>query len=174
MAKTTAHNDIILMRRERVAALLARGLTQREIQQALADVSKPGQYLINPDTGNPFDIAQINRDIQVLRQQARNAASKSVDEHRARQFAELQEVKRAAWAARDPKAALQAIGLEMKLLGTTQATEINITLNVSIELVNKTVKALSDAGYDPALVFNDLIAEAARERANTDSASSTG
>lgn len=52
-------------------------------------------------------------------------------------------------------------------------TFIKLEGNITVDLVNQTVKALSEAGYDPAVVFNDLIAEAARERANTDSASST-
>lgn len=154
-----ANNDIATLRRERVTSLRARGMTLREITAALADVNKGG--MVNPETGLPFDLATISRDIKHVREQSKRAAAQTVDNHRARQYAELQEIKRAAWAAKDGKLALRALESEMKLLGTLQET---ITLNVNVELVQRVVTALESAGIDATDFFNKAIARAEAKR----------
>lgn len=155
-----ATNDIAILRRERVAALRARGLTQREIQAALAaPADKNG--MVNPETGKPFDLATINRDLKHLRQQAQRAASQTTDVHRARQYAELQELKRAAWSQKDPRLALRALETEMKLLGTAQET---INLNVNIELVTRFVQSLELAGINATEFFMKAVERAEQKR----------
>lgn len=156
MAKLSPQNDVATIRRERVAALRARGLTLREIQAALADPRNGAFYMVNPSTGAPYDLATISRDMSAVRAASKKAAGKAVDDHRARQFAELQEIKRAAWAAKDSKAALAALGLEMKLLGTAQET---ITLNINIELINRVIVAADKAGLKASDLFENLIQE---------------
>jgi phage terminase small subunit len=59
----------------------------------------------------------------------------------------------------DPQAALSKLAQFYGLLND------GVTINVNIELVTKTVKALEDAGLDPSDVFNDLISEAASLKA---------
>lgn len=45
----------------------------------------------------------------------------------------------------------------------------DVNINVNIQLIEQTVKALTDAGLDPAIVFQDLINEVARVRQQSDS-----
>ena len=124
--------DVIAARRERVATLRARGLTLREIQATLGAETilvngerKPNpNKLLNPETGEAYDLATIFRDVEFLTDQWRKSAAASTDDHRARQFGELQEIKRAAWAARNPHLALMALEKEMKLLGTPMPEKI--------------------------------------------------
>ena len=112
MALNTAHDVIEAKRLELVAALRLRGRTQREIQQALA-----GQML-NPATNEPYSLGTINGDIKRLEKQWRKAAADTIEEHKARQVAEIAEVKRQAWTDKDTGAVLRAIDLEANILGT--------------------------------------------------------
>jgi hypothetical protein len=112
MALNTAHDAIEAKRLELVAALRLRGRTQREIQQALA-----GQML-NPATNEPYSLGTINGDIKRLEKQWRKAAADTIEEHKARQIAEIGEVKRQAWNDKDTGAVLRAIDLEANILGT--------------------------------------------------------
>ena len=112
MALNTAHDAIEAKRLELVAALRLRGRTQREIQQALA-----GQML-NPATNEPYSLGTINGDIKRLEKQWRKAAADTIEEHKARQVAEIAEVKRQAWTDKDTGAVLRAIDLEANILGT--------------------------------------------------------
>ena len=112
MALNTAHDAIEAKRLELVAALRLRGRTQREIQQALA-----GQML-NPATNEPYSLGTINGDIKRLEKQWRKAAADTIEEHKARQIAEIGEVKRQAWTDKDTGAVLRAIDLEANILGT--------------------------------------------------------
>lgn len=165
--KSTAKADIALIRRERVSALLLRGLTQREIQEVLAKEGK--LQTLNPDTKKPFDLATINRDIQTLREEHLQRSSENIDVHRARQFAELQELKRFAWETSNGKLALSALDKEMKLLGTAKGQD-GIVINFNVELVVEVVAALRSTGADPEETFRQLIEAAnARTTVSTDS-----
>lgn len=62
-----------------------------------------------------------------------------------------------------------AVQRELSVLLGLNAPARRIEININIELVNQTVKALTDAGLDPAIVFQDLINEAARVRQQSDS-----
>ena len=117
MALNTAHDAIEAKRLELVAALRLRGRTQREIQQALA-----GQML-NPATNEPYSLGTINGDIKRLEKQWRKAAADTIEEHKARQIAEIGEVKRQAWNDKDTGAVLRAIDLEANILGTKAAVK---------------------------------------------------
>lgn len=117
MTRPTAPQDIILMRRERVASLRARGLSQREIQKALSKPVHEGG-MVNQHTGNPFDLAQINRDLKVLEAEWRKRTAETLDDHKARQLAELFELKRFAWAQKSGMLIAKALELDIKLMGT--------------------------------------------------------
>ena len=150
--RNNAQMDVALIRRERVSSLRARGMSIREIQTAL---SSGASMLLNPATGKPFDVITIRRDVQYLRKVNLRAVEKAVGEHTARQYAELQEIKRSAWAAKDGRLALRALEAEMKLLGTIDA---GVTININVELVNQVWAALKAAELDPAEVFNNMLA----------------
>ena len=128
MALNTAHDVIEAKRLELVAALRLRGRTQREIQQALA-----GQML-NPATNEPYSLGTINGDIKRLEKQWRKAAADTIEEHKARQVAEIAEVKRQAWTDKDTGAVLRAIDLEANILGTKAAVRSDINATIDGEL----------------------------------------
>lgn len=133
MALNSANDAIEAKRLELVAALRLRGRTQREIQQALA-----GQML-NPATNEPYSLGTINGDIKKLEKAWRKSAADTIDKHKARQVAEISEVKRQAWNDKDTATVLRAIDLEANILGTKAAirNDINATidgdLHVSID-----------------------------------------
>ena len=128
MALNTAQDAIEAKRLELVAALRLRGRTQREIQQALA-----GQML-NPATNEPYSLGTINGDIKRLEKQWRKAAADTIEEHKARQLAEIAEVKRQAWNDKDTGAVLRAIDLEANILGTKAAVRSDINATIDGEL----------------------------------------
>lgn len=121
MALNTANEAIEAKRLELVAALRLRGRTQREIQQAL------GQQLVNPATNEPYSLATIHGDIKKLEKQWRKAAADSTVEHKARQLAEIGEVKRQAWIDKDPALVLRAIDLEANITGTKAAVRNEVS-----------------------------------------------
>ena len=121
MALNTAHDAIEAKRLELVAALRLRGRSQREIQQALA------MQMVNPTTGEPYSLGTINGDIKRLERQWRKAAADSIEEHKARQLAEIGEVKRQAWNDKDAALVLRAIDLEANIVGTKAAVRSEVT-----------------------------------------------
>lgn len=155
MTLTTSHKDAMELRRERVAQLRLRGLTVREITAALAKQEPP---IVNPSSGEPYTHVTILNDLDVLKDQWKASASAGTAEHMARQLAELWEIKRAAWGAKDPELALKALDREMKLTGTVTS---GLTINFNVTLVNQVVEAIMQAGLEPSEVFNNLLAELA-------------
>lgn len=116
-----------------MAQLKLRGLTTREIALALAQGDANGNgRVLNPHTGKPYDQAQIVRDLEVLQGEWKKERLQNTEAHIDRQMAEINEIKRAAWAMQDPKLALEALDREMKLLGTAKPLQLNITFNVEI------------------------------------------
>ncbi len=110
MAKEKGNRTMIDLRRMRVASLVLRQLNQREIVEAL------GRVMVNPETGKPYSLGTINSDIRHLRTEWRQKAISDLDEHRSRVWAELQEVKREAWAQKNLKAVLACLAQERALL----------------------------------------------------------
>lgn len=102
-------------RRAQVAKLAARGLTQREIVEAL----ERGGYT-NPRTGHPWKLRAVNEDLKRLTQEWRERAAEDIEYHRARMLEELRQVKAASWAAGDRHAVLKALSQERALLGVDQ------------------------------------------------------
>lgn len=155
MALNTSNRDAIIMRREMVASLRLRGLSLREIAQALAKQNPP---VVNPKTLQPYDVATIKSDIDALKSIWAENANVSIDEHQSRQLAELQELKRFAWSSKNGALALRALETEMKLVGTYKSG-VNITFN--IELVTQVCALLEQKGIKPSDVFNNMIRELA-------------
>lgn len=114
---------IIDARRRKVAELKLRGLTLREIEERLAD---PENGMLNPDTGQPYSLGTISSDMKALTDEWKAAAAADISEHIARQMAELQEVKRAAWARGDLEVVRKCLADEAKLLGTQAPSKSEI------------------------------------------------
>ncbi len=144
MALSTAYKDAMEIRRERVARLRLRGMTEREITDVLANGDKDGQgRLHNPETNKPYSNITIHNDLQALKAQWRESSNAATDEHISRQYAEIQELKRLAWAQKDGDLALKSLSLEMKLLGTMKQPD-GITINV--QLVNQLFQMIERRG----------------------------
>jgi len=89
----------------------------------------------NPNSGRPWSLGVIHRDVQTLRQEWREAAGLAFEDHVARQLQELSNIKRLALGKGELNAALRAIQLEMKLLGTEAPITINVNLLTTLEFV---------------------------------------
>lgn len=113
---------IIDARRRQVASLVLRGLTQREVEEALKR-----QRFLNPFTHKAFSLGTINGDIKALQEQWRQEAQADIETHQARIWAELQEVKRAAWGKKDLRSVLQALKQETELLGVNAPQGLDLT-----------------------------------------------
>lgn len=70
--KPKAREYHIADKRRRVAALMLRGLTQREITTALPMGDQP---IVNPDTGETYDLSTVNRDTMVIHKCGKTRAS---------------------------------------------------------------------------------------------------
>jgi hypothetical protein len=117
MTLNNSQDAIIEHRRELVSMLVLRKMPQRAIAEQLSKMDPP---CINPDTNAPWSPATINLDIKALKIDWRKSYRTKIDDHVARQYAELEEVKRAAWADGDFDAVRRALETEMKLLGTAK------------------------------------------------------
>lgn len=123
---------LIDVRRGRVARMHLRGLTQREIVSQLPTGDYP---LVNPETGEPYALGTVNRDLQELRKQWRADAAADIAERKAEQLAELGELKRTGWGAREYTLVLRALEREAKLLGldSPERHEVGVTGEVTIK-----------------------------------------
>jgi hypothetical protein len=117
----TAQLDIIAHRRAHVAQLRLRGASEREIAQALAQST-----VRNHETGEPWSLATISRDVQALDAEWREAAALAIEVHRARLLAELRELRRVAWSKGDLDLALRGIKHEIELLGAAVPPTIHL------------------------------------------------
>lgn len=123
MALNKANEALIDQRRRLVASLLLRKLTRREIMKELEK-----QGLRNPDTGEPYALATVQGDIKALQREWRKEAQQNTGDHMAQILAELQEVKRAAWAKGQLFNVLRAIDTERDILGLTAAVKMKVEI----------------------------------------------
>ena len=113
MPAPTAIWAIIDDRRRKVAALRLRKLSLREIEKKLAE-----EGVVNPNTGKPWGLGTIARDMEALEHQWRREAAADVAQLKALELAEINEVKRSCWGLGRPDLVLDAIALEAKIGGT--------------------------------------------------------
>lgn len=153
MALNASDEAIIAERRERVARLRLRGLSQREIASVLATGDNP---CVNPETGGAWSLGTINSDLKALQSQWQREAKKAISTHKARQLAEIGEARRGAWALNDIQAVLRSIGLEMTLLGTEAPKVTEVTGKGGGPLKTQ------DVGIDYSKLTDEQIAELIR------------
>lgn len=124
--------QIMVARREKVAQLRVKGLTQREITNALTE-----KGIVNPRTGEPYTIMCINRDCAALDAEWRERAAADTDTLRGAQLAEIRQARRSAWAGNDLNAVYRGMELEIKLLGTAAPERSEISGPAGSNLVIK-------------------------------------
>ena len=116
-------------RQQKVEQLNLRGLTQREIVRALEK-----QRVINPISGKPWSLATINSDLQELEEKWQSAALVDRAAKKARVNAEIQELKRAAWADKDLKLALDLLKVEIDLFSLTDPITVNHQVGGNVDV----------------------------------------
>lgn len=112
---------LIDKRRELVARLVVRGLSRRDITDAL------GRQLVNPDTGGPFSLGTIHNDIKALEAEWQAEAQRDIQEHKARLLAELREVARQGWQAQNYELVLKTTAQIRALLGLDAPVKTDLT-----------------------------------------------
>ncbi len=118
--KHTSGTDAAEYRRSLVAYYRLRGYSARKIAEVLPklDQEKDGHPpCINEKTGNPWSSKIIDHDCHVLLERWRQQAQADEGKLRARQWAELQEIKRKAWETDDYPLVLKCHDREASLLG---------------------------------------------------------
>ena len=149
-AKTTPRSskrDAIEHRRTQVARRRIRGESQRAIAQALQ-----------------VSLGTINRDLKALDARWRKNADLDIGTHRARQLAEIDEIKRWAYLqVADPRAMralLMAIKLEAQIIGTLQPPSFVLNLAFFTQLV----KAAEASGLTPGEAFEAMFQTLAKQK----------
>lgn len=122
MALNKAPDAIAARRREMVGQMLSRKMTRREIVETLAEAGEK-----NPATDEAWSLGTIQADAKALERQWRSAAKKDAKVWKARQLAEIEEVKREAWARGKLDIVLSAIDKEMKITGTQAPVQTEVT-----------------------------------------------
>ena len=117
-------HDTRAARRQQVARLRLRGLSIRDIVQALA---MPPLSLTDPKTGKAYSIATIHRDLKAIEAEWKASAQADIAAWKAKQLAEIAELKRAAWLEKDLTTVLSALKQEVEITGTKAKTETDIT-----------------------------------------------
>ena len=144
--------NITSTRRARVAQLVLRVLTAREIVVALASGDNP---IINAKTGAPWSLGTVADDLKALKAEWNRRAAEAYDEHRARQLAEVAELKRAAWSSRRYETVLRCLEREAKLLGLdAPARDTQVALNLDVgNLSDEQLQRIAN-GEDPLRVIS--------------------
>jgi hypothetical protein len=123
-----AHADMIVKRREMVASLRLKGLSLRQITEALAKGDRDGNgRMVNPSTDEPFDVATIHEDLEYLKGEWAANAARSTDEFIAEDLAELIELKKWAWKTNKGELVLRCQERRAKLLGLDKPTQHDVT-----------------------------------------------
>jgi hypothetical protein len=106
-------------RQQKVSQLTLRGLTQREIVVALEK-----QRIVNPVTGKPWSLGTINADLKELEERWDDAAMDDRRKMKARVNAELEELRRAAWAEKDLKLVREVLKDKTALFNLAEPTVV--------------------------------------------------
>lgn len=120
----SSQTEIIAARRQQVARLRLRGLSMRDIAQALA---LPPLSLVDMKTGKPYSAATICNDLKAIEAEWKASAQADIAAWKAKQLAEIAELKRAAWLEKDLTTVLSALKQEVEITGTKAKTETDIT-----------------------------------------------
>jgi hypothetical protein len=147
MALNSSKKMVVEKRRRFVASLRLRGMTQREIESAL-----PAHGVFNPKTGKPWTLGMINRDLKAIEAQWREDAARDISELKAKQLAEIGEVKLEAWKKGAIKNVLAALDREMKLTGTAASEKLELTVTAEMErIITALIENLEGEALEKAL-----------------------
>lgn len=145
MTLNNSNEGIIELRRERVAAMLCRKMTQRQIVAGLAELG-----MLNPETKEPYTLGTIHGDIKAIKRDWRKLRDTNTDTWMAEELASLDNLENAAWAAKDLALVLKVRESRRKLLGMDAPAKREITGKDGnpIELKITGLEDLSDDDLD--------------------------
>ena len=129
--------EIIEHRREAVARLRLRGMSERTIADAL-----PKMGVINPETDRPWGRTTIQRDLEAVSAEWRKNTQRDIAEHQAAQLATLNEVQAQAWTEKNLELVLKAHDRIAKLLGTNAPDNIQVDAHISADVLAETERRL--------------------------------
>lgn len=123
--RTRAQRDLVEARRARVAELRLRRFSTRAIAAQLAD-----EQILNPETEEPWSHVTVAEDLKALTAQWRRDALGDTAPIKAELWAELREVRRQAWEAKDWPTVLRALKQEAELLGLDAPLKVDLEAHV--------------------------------------------
>ena len=129
MTLNKSASAVIKSRRQTVARLRLRGLTQRDVmdalnQQSIRDALANG---IPANQAEQWSLGTINRDIKAIEAEWVRQAVRDTGEHKARVLAELDEVLREAWKLNDLKHVLSWSAQVRALMGLDAPIKQEVT-----------------------------------------------
>jgi hypothetical protein len=147
----------VAFRREFVARFQTQGFTQRAIALQLSLLKDPNTHAPLFNLGRPYNVGTINRDIKHLEAGWLKRSQDTLDVFKARELAELAEVKRLGFLKGDLHAVVNAIKLEAQLRGT-------LVVNAGAAQSGGW-EALAEAAGIPASWLLDILVERMRQQA---------
>ena len=138
--KNTSSTDIAEHRRSFVAHFRLRGYSTRKICEAIQKLDPP---CINEKTGNPWSNKVIDMDCKVLIDRWRQQSQADESKLRARQWAELQEIKRKAWETEDYPLVLRCHDREASLLGLDKKKDPSAIVDPEVQAKIQAHQALA-------------------------------
>ena len=112
-----------VLRQKVVSSAKLRGMSCEQIVALLTE-----QECINTRTNLPWSVSTIQQDLKRLEEQWRQETLKGISDHRARVLAEIQEVKRSAWAGGKHSIVLRALDQEIALLGLNELERMGVEI----------------------------------------------
>ena len=109
--------DLRIIRREAVAAMRARGLTQRQIAENLKKLTPPIEV----------DVSTVNRDLKLIRAEWKRKATESIEEWIANELADMDELEKQAWREKRYDLVLKIKDRRAKLLGLDKPMRTELT-----------------------------------------------
>lgn len=112
MTLNNSNEAIIELRRERVAAMLCRKMTQRQIVAGLTELG-----IMNPETNAPYCLKTVHDDIKAIKREWRKLRDISADKWMEEELASLDNLEQSAWGAKDLALVLKIRESRRKLIG---------------------------------------------------------
>lgn len=110
------------LRKERVAYYVIRGYSIRAICEKLSE-----EGITNTHRNEPWSRQAVHSDIKELKEEWRDKAFQTIDEHKSRIMAELGEVKHASWKKNNVYGVLKAIEQERAVIGADAPKKTELT-----------------------------------------------
>ena len=152
--------DIRERRRQLVAQFMVRRprVTQRQLRAALAERGH-----VNPETGAPWSLGTINRDVEAVREKARARMEDDANTWRARELEMLRELQADAWDAGEYRTVVSISKRRAKLIGLDSPDELRATMDMEGDVIPTLMQALQDFPQARAAAANALAGDAADE-----------